>query len=160
MVTMTYSEAAREAVRQTMQADQSVWCVGEDLGRGGVFGQYKGLQEEFGPQRICDSPISEGRLPMSFFMRVNASFSSLCGRLFNSRLNMASSLHTSGSFRASRNLSFMDIGRHASLTNHASSSNPPTPWSLWNAPSSNIFFKRAVSRFRISQNSAKSPSVK
>ena len=62
MVTMTYSDAAREAVRQTMQADKTVWCVGEDLGRGGVFGQYKGLQEEFGPQRICDSPISEAAI--------------------------------------------------------------------------------------------------
>ena len=36
-----------------------VWAVGEDLGRGGVFGQYKGLVEEFGPERIADAPISE-----------------------------------------------------------------------------------------------------
>ncbi len=36
-----------------------MWAVGEDLGRGGVFGQYKGLVEEFGPERIADAPISE-----------------------------------------------------------------------------------------------------
>ncbi|MGI9382197.1 MAG: alpha-ketoacid dehydrogenase subunit beta, partial [Methyloligellaceae bacterium] len=36
-----------------------VWCLGEDLGRGGVFGQYKGLVDEFGPDRISDAPISE-----------------------------------------------------------------------------------------------------
>jgi pyruvate dehydrogenase E1 component beta subunit len=36
-----------------------VWAVGEDLGRGGVFGQYRGLVEEFGPERIADAPISE-----------------------------------------------------------------------------------------------------
>ena len=36
-----------------------MWAVGEDLGRGGVFGQYKGLVEEFGPERISDAPISE-----------------------------------------------------------------------------------------------------
>lgn len=59
---MTYSEAAREAVREAMQSDPSVWCVGEDLGRGGVFGQYKGLQDEFGTDRICDAPISEAAI--------------------------------------------------------------------------------------------------
>jgi len=62
MAMMTYSEAAREAVRRAMQADPTVWCVGEDLGRGGVFGQYKGLQEEFGAARICDAPISEAAI--------------------------------------------------------------------------------------------------
>ena len=62
MTTMTYSDAAREAVRQAMNVDPTVWCVGEDLGRGGVFGQYKGLQEEFGTARICDAPISEAAI--------------------------------------------------------------------------------------------------
>ena len=42
-----------------MRRDPTVWAVGEDLGRGGVFGQYKGLVEEFGPERISDAPISE-----------------------------------------------------------------------------------------------------
>ena len=59
MTTMTYVEASRQAVREAMQADETVWCVGEDLGRGSVFGQYLGLQEEFGPDRIVDTPISE-----------------------------------------------------------------------------------------------------
>ncbi len=57
--TMTYLEAGREAVARAMRADPAVWCVGEDLGRGGVFGQYKGLREEFGEMRISDAPISE-----------------------------------------------------------------------------------------------------
>lgn len=59
MVKMTYVEASREAVRQAMRADPTVWCVGEDLGRGSVFGQYLGLQDEFGPDRVADTPISE-----------------------------------------------------------------------------------------------------
>ncbi len=59
MVKMTYVEASREAVREAMRADPTVWSVGEDLGRGSVFGQYLGLQEEFGPDRIADTPISE-----------------------------------------------------------------------------------------------------
>ena len=59
MARMTYAEAAKLAVGEAMRADPSVWCVGEDLGRGGVFGQYKGLREEFGEARISDAPISE-----------------------------------------------------------------------------------------------------
>lgn len=62
MTTMTYAQAAREAIRDAMRADENVWCVGEDLGRGGVFGQYKGLREEFGEQRISDAPISEAAI--------------------------------------------------------------------------------------------------
>jgi pyruvate dehydrogenase E1 component beta subunit len=59
MPRLTYAEAARTAIAEEMRRDASVWAVGEDLGRGGVFGQYKGLVEEFGPERIADAPISE-----------------------------------------------------------------------------------------------------
>jgi acetoin:2,6-dichlorophenolindophenol oxidoreductase subunit beta len=55
----TYIEAGRLALAEEMRRDPRVWALGEDLGRGGVFGQYKGLQDEFGAQRICDTPISE-----------------------------------------------------------------------------------------------------
>jgi pyruvate dehydrogenase E1 component beta subunit len=59
MAKLTYAEASRQAIAEEMRRDASVWAVGEDLGRGGVFGQYKGLVEEFGPERIADAPISE-----------------------------------------------------------------------------------------------------
>lgn len=59
MPTMTYLEAGREGLREEMLRDDRVWALGEDLGRGGVFGQYKGLQDEFGDKRIYDAPISE-----------------------------------------------------------------------------------------------------
>jgi len=62
MTRLSYSEASRLAVRDAMLADERVWCLGEDLGRGGVFGQYKGLQEEFGAARISDAPISEAAI--------------------------------------------------------------------------------------------------
>ena len=62
MQTMTYAEAAANAVADAMRADPTVWCVGEDLGRGGVFKQYTGLPEEFGPERISDAPISEAAI--------------------------------------------------------------------------------------------------
>ncbi len=45
-----------------MQNDPTVWCLGEDLGRGGVFGQYRGLADEFGSDRISDAPISEAAI--------------------------------------------------------------------------------------------------
>ncbi|MFL5152999.1 MAG: alpha-ketoacid dehydrogenase subunit beta [Microvirga sp.] len=59
MAVMSYAEASRAAIAEEMRRDPTVWAVGEDLGRGGVFGQYKGLVEEFGPERISDAPISE-----------------------------------------------------------------------------------------------------
>jgi pyruvate dehydrogenase E1 component beta subunit len=59
MAMMTYAEASRTAIAEEMRRDPTVWAVGEDLGRGGVFGQYKGLVEEFGAERISDAPISE-----------------------------------------------------------------------------------------------------
>lgn len=59
MTRMTYLEAGRAALAEEMRRDPAVWALGEDLGRGGVFGQYKGLVEEFGPERIADAPISE-----------------------------------------------------------------------------------------------------
>ncbi|MCS7269114.1 MAG: alpha-ketoacid dehydrogenase subunit beta [Geminicoccaceae bacterium] len=59
---MSYLEAGRLALAEEMRRDPRVWALGEDLGRGGVFGQYRGLQEEFGPERIVDAPISEAAI--------------------------------------------------------------------------------------------------
>ena len=58
--TMTYRDAVREAVREAMQHDDRVFLMGEDVGRyGGCFAVSKGLLEEFGPERIRDTPLSE-----------------------------------------------------------------------------------------------------
>ena len=62
MVKMTYAEAAKLALAEEMRRDPLVWAIGEDLGRGGVFGQYLGLLDEFGPERISDAPISESAI--------------------------------------------------------------------------------------------------
>jgi len=56
---ITYLEAARASLAEEMRRDPTVWALGEDLGRGGIFGQYRGLAEEFGSGRIVDAPISE-----------------------------------------------------------------------------------------------------
>ena len=55
-----YVQAFNEAVRQEMQANEDVFCAGEDIGAfGGVFQSYAGLQKEFGERRVVDTPISE-----------------------------------------------------------------------------------------------------
>ena len=59
MALMTYAQAAATALGDLMRVDARVIALGEDLGRGGVFGQYRGLQTEFGAQRVIDTPISE-----------------------------------------------------------------------------------------------------
>lgn len=59
---MTYAEAAVLAVQHEMAQDPRVVVMGEDVGRGGIFGQYKGLQTQFGVQRVIDTPISEAAI--------------------------------------------------------------------------------------------------
>ena len=57
---LTYVEALREALRQTMAADDRVFLIGEDIGiYGGAFGVTAGLVDEFGSERVIDTPISE-----------------------------------------------------------------------------------------------------
>ncbi len=59
-LTMTYREAIREAIRDAMQKDERVFLMGEDVGRyGGCFNVSEGMLEEFGEERIIDTPLSE-----------------------------------------------------------------------------------------------------
>jgi pyruvate/2-oxoglutarate/acetoin dehydrogenase E1 component len=59
-VQTTYREAVRQALREALQRDPLVFLMGEDVGRyGGAYGCSKGLLEEFGPERIRDTPLSE-----------------------------------------------------------------------------------------------------
>ena len=59
---MTYAQAAVRALQLEMRADPHVVVLGEDVGRGGIFGQYAGLQAEFGVDRVIDTPISESAI--------------------------------------------------------------------------------------------------
>jgi acetoin:2,6-dichlorophenolindophenol oxidoreductase subunit beta len=58
----TILEAVRDGLIEEMRRDPLVWAVGEDLHFGGLYGQYKGLIDEFGPTRIVASPISEAMI--------------------------------------------------------------------------------------------------
>jgi len=60
MKQMTYAEAIRDGMRFEMKRDPNVYIIGEDVGIfGGCFGVTAGLYDEFGPDRVVDSPITE-----------------------------------------------------------------------------------------------------
>ncbi|MFE7896847.1 alpha-ketoacid dehydrogenase subunit beta [Streptomyces sp. NPDC057424] len=102
----TYREAMREALRDALSADDRVFLMGEDVGRyGGCFGVSLGLLEEFGPERVRDTPLSEsafvgagigaalaGMRPIVEIMTVNFSLLAL-DQILN---NAATLLHMSG----------------------------------------------------------------
>jgi pyruvate/2-oxoglutarate/acetoin dehydrogenase E1 component len=103
---LTYREAVREAIQEALHKDERVFLMGEDVGRyGGCFAVSKGLLEEFGPERIRDTPLSEaafvgagigaalgGMRPIVEIMTVN--FSLLAAdQILN---NAATYLHMSG----------------------------------------------------------------
>ncbi|GIK43551.1 MAG: pyruvate dehydrogenase subunit beta [Chloroflexota bacterium] len=106
MIQTTYREAMREALREAMHQDERVFLMGEDVGRyGGCFAVSKGLLQEFGPERIRDTPLSEsafvgmgigaamnGMRPIVEVMTVNFSMLAL-DQILN---NAATILHMSG----------------------------------------------------------------
>ncbi|MBI4773854.1 MAG: alpha-ketoacid dehydrogenase subunit beta, partial [Deltaproteobacteria bacterium] len=60
---ITFIEAIREALRHEMTLDEKVFVFGEDVGGfGGCFGVTAGLYQEFGPDRVMDTPISEAAI--------------------------------------------------------------------------------------------------
>jgi len=60
MIHLTYRDALRAALRDALARDPRVFLMGEDVGRyGGSYAVSKGLLEEFGPERIRDTPLSE-----------------------------------------------------------------------------------------------------
>jgi pyruvate dehydrogenase E1 component beta subunit len=102
----TYREAIRAAIREALLRDERVFLMGEDVGRyGGCFAVSKGLLDEFGPERIRDTPLSEsafvgagigaamgGVRPIVEIMTVNFSLLAL-DQIVN---NAATILHMSG----------------------------------------------------------------
>ncbi|TFG10572.1 alpha-ketoacid dehydrogenase subunit beta, partial [Candidatus Thorarchaeota archaeon] len=64
MAEKTYREALKEGLREEMKRDETVFLMGEDIGRnwGGAFKVTKGLAEEFGDERVRDTPISENTI--------------------------------------------------------------------------------------------------
>jgi acetoin:2,6-dichlorophenolindophenol oxidoreductase subunit beta len=60
---MTYREAVRDAIREAMRTDDDVFIMGEDIAEmGGSMGVTQGLLDEFGPERVRNTPISEAAI--------------------------------------------------------------------------------------------------
>ncbi|MCA9918523.1 MAG: alpha-ketoacid dehydrogenase subunit beta, partial [Anaerolineales bacterium] len=88
MARLTLREAITEALREEMQRDESVFIMGEEVGAwGGTYAVTKGFLEEFGENRVRDTPISEmaiagaatgaamaGTRPIAEFMTINFAF--------------------------------------------------------------------------------------
>lgn len=105
-IKITYREALKQALRQSLQEDERVFLMGEDVGHyGGAFAVSKGLLQEFGPERIMDVPLSEsgfvgagigaalaGMRPIVEVMTVNFSLLAM-DQIVN---NAATLLHMSG----------------------------------------------------------------
>ncbi len=63
MAEMTYLEAISDALRTEMRRDESVFCLGEDIGAfGGAFKVTDGFAEEFGADRVLDTPLAENAI--------------------------------------------------------------------------------------------------
>ena len=63
MPEISYLEAIRQALWQEMKRDERVFLLGEDIGRyGGAFGLTHGMLDEFGPERVRETPISEATI--------------------------------------------------------------------------------------------------
>lgn len=57
---ISYRDALNEALKEEMERDETVFVMGEDVGKfGGLFGVTRGLFERFGPERVRDTPLSE-----------------------------------------------------------------------------------------------------
>ncbi|WP_068616970.1 alpha-ketoacid dehydrogenase subunit beta [Paenibacillus tuaregi] len=63
MPVMEYIDAIRLAMKEEMELDENVFVLGEDVGlKGGVFTTTKGLQEQFGEERVIDTPLAESAI--------------------------------------------------------------------------------------------------
>ena len=99
---ITYAEAIREAIGQAMEADESVFMLGEDIGvYGGAFGVSGDLYHRFGEERVRDTPISElgivgaavGAALVGMKPIVEIQFSDFTAQAMDQIVNQAAKIH-------------------------------------------------------------------
>lgn len=102
MPQLTYLEAIRQGIREEMERDPSVFCLGEDIGiYGGAFKVTDGFIDQFGPERVIDTPIAESAIVGAAFgaaltgLRPVAEFQFMdfIGCAFNQIVNMVAKAH-------------------------------------------------------------------
>ena len=109
---LSYREAVREALREALASDPRVFLMGEDVGKyGGTYAVTKGLYDEFGAERVRDTPLSEaaivgtcvgaamvGMRPVAEIM-----FADFLGECYDQLVNNAAKMHYmfDGQFKAS-----------------------------------------------------------
>ena len=99
---MQYAEALRKALTEELDRDESVFLLGEDIAEyGGAFGVTRGLADRFGPERVRNTPISEGGFTGAAIGAaitgsrpvVEIMFMDFMGLIADQLLNQASKLH-------------------------------------------------------------------
>ncbi|MDZ4805950.1 MAG: alpha-ketoacid dehydrogenase subunit beta [Candidatus Eisenbacteria bacterium] len=102
MAVKTYIEALSDGLREEMQRDKNVYMLGEDIGQyGGAFKVTKGFLEEFGPERIIDTPLAEsaiigvaiGSAMMGMRPVAEMQFADFVACGFNQLINNAAKMH-------------------------------------------------------------------
>ena len=81
MRTITFIDAIQEAISEEMRADDSVFVVGQDV-RGAIFPHTAGLVEEFGPERVVDTPIAESGMYGVAFGAAQEGMRPICDFMF------------------------------------------------------------------------------
>lgn len=99
---ITYAEAVREAMSQEMRRDENVFFMGEDIGvYAGAFGVSRGMLDEFGPERVRETPISEtgfvgagvGASMLGLRPIVELMFSDFMAVCYDQIINQAAKIH-------------------------------------------------------------------
>lgn len=81
MRTISFTDAIREAIEEEMRADPTVFVVGQDV-RGAIFPHTQGLVDEFGSDRVVDTPISESGMYGVAFGAAQEGFRPICDFMF------------------------------------------------------------------------------
>ena len=110
---ITYAEAIREALCEEMRADPRVFLLGEDIGiYGGAFGVTKGMVQEFGEERVRDTPLSEHAITEAAAGAAMTGMRPVVEIMFSDFLTIALEQLANQAAKAQRPVRRPDVGPH------------------------------------------------
>lgn len=129
---LSYGLAINEAIKEGMRRDERVFCIGEDVGHdGGSFGITRGIEKEFGDERVINTPISEqfiagasvGAAMVGMRPLVEIMFSDFMGVCFDALMNQAAKLRymNAGSIKIPMVVRFANGGGLRAAAQHSQS---------------------------------------